>query len=140
MEHPCRFKARLVAKGYSQKEGINYNETYAPVVRYESIRAVLATAAAHNIEITQFDVKTAFLHGDLSEEIYMKQPQGFADSRHPNSVFRLMKSLYALKQASRAWNVKFHNFLLQSGFIRSTADPCVFFQTNPNGGMLILAV
>lgn len=129
-----------MAKGYSQKEGIDYNETYAPVVRYESIRAVLATAAAHNMEIMQFDVKTAFLHGDLSEEIYMEQPQGFVDSRHPNSVCRLQKSLYGLKQASRAWNVKFDNFLLQSGFIRSNADPCVYFQTNPNGDMLILAV
>ena len=134
-----RFKARLVAKGFSQREGIDYEETYAPVVRYESIRTALAVAAARDLEIIQLDVKTAFLHGDLSEEIYMDQPKGFVLPDRASDVCRLKKTLYGLKQASRSWNEKFNSFLLTFGFTKSDADPCVYFREDQDG-ILILAL
>jgi hypothetical protein len=137
--HPSGFKARLVAKGFSQKEGIDFNETFAPVVRHESVRVILSTAAAHNLEIIQLDVKTAFLHGDLHEEIFMDQPPGFISSDSPTHVCRLLKSLYGLKQASRSWNVKFDGYLVGLGFVRSVADPCVYRRSEENG-IVILAI
>ena len=94
-----RYKARLVAKGYSQSYGIDYDETYAPVAKADNIRTLLSIAAAEDYELVQFDIKTTFLHGDLSEDIYMDQPLGF---EHPNGkVCHLRKSLYGLKQANR---------------------------------------
>ena len=105
-----RYKARLVAKGYSQHEGIDYGETFAPVVRYESIRELLAIAATENYEIAKLDVKTAFLNGDLEENIYMQIPQGYA-VKSQNTVLKLKRSLYGLKQASRCWNEKLVKFL-----------------------------
>ena len=137
--HPTRFKARLVAKGFSQKEGIDFNETFAPVVRHESVRVILSIAAAHNLEIIQLDVKTAFLHGDLHEEIFMDQPPGFISSDSPTHVCRLLKSLYGLKQASRSWNVMFDGYLVGLGFVRSVADPCVYRRSEENG-IVILAI
>lgn len=122
---PVRFKARLVAKGFSQRPGIDYDETYSPVVKHDSLRTVLAIAAAEDLEIVQLDVKTAFLNGDLSEVLYMEQPTGFRTS---DNVCLLHRSLYGLKQASRAWNSKFNSFLIKYGFIRSSADPCFYFQ------------
>ena len=88
-----RFKARFVAKGFSQKPGIDFDETYAPVVKYDSLRTILAIAAAEDLEISQLDVKTAFLNGDLEEEIYLQQPQGFAADGKEKQVCRLLKSL-----------------------------------------------
>jgi hypothetical protein len=134
-----RFKARLVAKGFSQREGIDYGETFAPVVRHESVRTIFAVAAARDLEIMQLDVKTAFLYGDLIEEIYMDQPEGFRSLSQPTDVCRLQKSLYGLKQASRSWNETFDGFLVKFGFIRSNADSCVYFRENDNG-VLILAI
>lgn len=106
-----RFKARLVAKGFAQREGIDYFETFAPVVRYESIRMLLAMAAKEDFEMLKFDVKTAFINGDLHEEIYMEQPPGFQCSEHPDTVCKLQRSLYGLKQASRCRSSKFVSFL-----------------------------
>lgn len=138
-EKSPRFKARLVAKGYSQRQGIDFFETYAPVVRHESVRAVLAIAAVADLEILQLDDKTAFLHGDLDEEIYMEQPEGFVDPHRPEEVCRLQKSLYGLKQASRSWNTKFDGFITKFGFTRSSVDPCVYF-CKEGDGVLVLAL
>lgn len=131
-----RYKARLVAKGYSQHAGIDYSETFSPVVRYDSVRTVLALAAAEDFEIMQFDIKTAFLNGDLEEEIYMDMPEGF-DEANNGKVCLLKKSLYGLKQASRAWNTKFTNFLRDCNLKQSEADSCVF-SGNVHGNKVIL--
>jgi transposase InsO family protein len=109
-----RYKARLVARGFKQVYGIDYEETYSPVVKFPSIRLLLSLAASEDMEILQFDIKTAFLYGELEEEIFMTQPEGYEEGR--GLVCHLQKSLYGLKQSPRQWNKKFHNFLTQNGF------------------------
>jgi hypothetical protein len=96
-----RFKARLVAKGYTQKEGIDYNEVFSLVVKHSSIRVLLALVAQFDLELVQLDVKTVFLHGDLEEDIYMTQPEGFKVASKKNLVCTLNRSLYGLKQSPR---------------------------------------
>jgi hypothetical protein len=98
-----RNKARLVAKGYSQVEGLDFGETYAPVTRLESICILLAYPTYHGFKLYQMDVKSAFLNGPIKEEVYVEQPFGFEDSEYPNHVYKLSKALYGLKQAPRAW-------------------------------------
>ncbi|GJR23531.1 retrovirus-related pol polyprotein from transposon TNT 1-94 [Tanacetum coccineum] len=95
-------KARLVAKGYRQEEGLDFEESFAPVARLEAIRIFLANAASKNMTVYQMDVKTAFLNGELKEEVYVSQPEGFVDPDRPHHVYRLKKALYGLKQAPRA--------------------------------------
>lgn len=122
-----RFKARLCARGFLQKPGLDYSETFSPVVRYDSLRILLALVAHEDLEMTQFDVKTAFLHGKLKEDIFMKIPEDLdVTSELKESVCKLQKSLYGLKQASRCWNEKFSSFLKQFDFSESEADKCVF--------------
>jgi hypothetical protein len=106
-----RNKARLVAKGYSQVEGLDFGETYAPVGRLESIRILLAYATYHGFKLYQMDVKSAFLNGPIKEEVYVEQPPGFEDSEYPNHVYKLSKALYGLKQAPRAWYECLRDFL-----------------------------
>lgn len=132
-----RFKARLVARGFTQVHGVNYTETFSPVVRFSSIRSILALAAKKKMTLRQFDIKTAFLNGDLSETVYMKQPIGFSDGT--SKVCKLNKSLYGLKQASRCWNKKFTHFIKLFEFVQSEADPCVFIRKT-NGETIILAI
>jgi hypothetical protein len=96
-------KARLVGKGYTQVEGLDFGETYAPVASLESIRMLLAYATHHDFKLQQMDVKIAFLNGPLQEEVYVEQPPGFEDPRFPNHVYKLHKALYGLKKAPRAW-------------------------------------
>lgn len=119
-----RYKARLVVKGYSQKYGIDYEETFSPVVRYTTVRYLMGLAVKFNLEIEQMDAVTAFLQGELSEEIYMEQPQGFNSN---NQVCRLRKSLYGLKQASRVWNEKLDKALKRFGLTQSNVDSCLYY-------------
>ena len=111
-----RNKARLVAKGYCQQEGIDYDETFAPVARLEAIRIFLAYAAHKNMKVFQMDVKCAFLNGILHEEVYVEQPEGFINREFPNHVYILDKALYGLKQAPRAWYETLTKFLKLSNF------------------------
>jgi transposase InsO family protein len=120
-----RYKARLVAKGYSQRPGFDFHETFAPTVRYSAVRAVLAIAALQDMELRSLDISHAYLNGELEEEIYMQQPEGF-EVGGPDHVCKLHKSLYGLKQAGRVWNKKLHSVLLSMGFSRIQSDNAVY--------------
>ncbi|KAK8942810.1 hypothetical protein KSP39_PZI009563 [Platanthera zijinensis] len=113
-----RNKASLVAQGYSQEKGINYDQTFSPVARLEDIRIFLAYAAHKGFKVYQMDVKSAFLNGEIKEEVYVRQPPGFVSPTHPDYVFKLHKALYGLKQAPRAWYETLACFLLENDFIR----------------------
>ncbi|GJU37359.1 putative ribonuclease H-like domain-containing protein [Tanacetum coccineum] len=119
-------KARLVAKGYRQEEGIDFEESFAPVARIEAIRIFIANAATKNMIIYQMDVKTAFLNGDLQEEVFVSQPEGFEDQDNPTHVYRLKKALYGLKQAPRAWYDTLSKFLMANNFFKGAVDPTLF--------------
>jgi hypothetical protein len=119
-----RYKARLVTKGFQQVHGIDYDETFTPVAKMDSIRLALAIMATKGWEVHQMDMKNAFLHSDLSEEIYMEQPQGFMQDS--SLVCRLKKSLYGLKQALRAWYAKMDSYLLSQNFVHCKSDPNVY--------------
>ncbi|GJR39274.1 retrovirus-related pol polyprotein from transposon TNT 1-94 [Tanacetum coccineum] len=121
-------KARLVAKGYRQEEGIDFEESFAPVARIEAIRILIANAASKNMTIYQMDVKTAPLNGELKEEVYVCQPEGFVDPNYPTHVYRLNKALYGLKQAPRAWYDTLSLFLLDNNFSKAVVDPTLFTQ------------
>ena len=121
-----RFKARLVARGFTQRQGVDYDLTFAPVVKLQSVRALLALAASQDWEIHQMDVVTAYLNGDLEHTIYMAQPEGFIPDGQQGLVCLLKKSLYGLKQAGRSWNIKIHQVLVKLGFTRMEADHCVY--------------
>ena len=124
-----RNKARLVAQGYTQVEGIDFDETFAPVARLEAIRILLAYANHHDITLYQMDVKSAFLNGKLEEEVYVAQPPGFEDPKNPHKVFKLNKALYGLKQAPRAWYDTLKEFLMKKGFKPGSLDPTLFTKT-----------
>ncbi|KAJ9543634.1 hypothetical protein OSB04_023341 [Centaurea solstitialis] len=132
-----RNKARLVAKGYRQQEGIDYNETFAPVARIEAIRMFLAYAAHKDFTVYQMDVKTAFLNGVLKEEVYVSQPEGFVDQDHPDHVYILDKALYGLKQAPRAWYDSLSQFLVGSGYSKGKIDNTLFIKREGEHIMLV---
>jgi hypothetical protein len=124
-----QYKARLVAKGFTQSKGIDYQETYAPVVRYETARMFLSIIAVEDYELVQFDVKTTYLNVQLTETIYMIQPLGFIAEGQETLVCLLERSLYGLKQSARYWNRRFSDFLLKYNLQQSLNDPCLFYDS-----------
>ena len=120
------YKARLVAKGYTQRQGVDYEETFSPVAMLKSIRILLAISAYHDYEIWQMDVKTAFLNGDIEEEIYMSQPEGFISTGDEQKVCKLQRSIYGLKQASRSWNKRFDSTIKEFDFEKNPEEPCIY--------------
>lgn len=127
-----RHKARLVAKGFTQEFGVDYCETFSPVVRNSSLRTLFALAAELDLSVEHLDVDTAFLNGELSEQIYMYQPEGFVDPKSKDKVCLLKKAIYGLKQSSRIWNKKITNVLLNLGYKKSDYESCVFFKNCSN--------
>ncbi|KAJ0585764.1 putative RNA-directed DNA polymerase [Helianthus annuus] len=136
-----RYKARLVAKGYTQKEGIDYQETFSPVSHKDSLRIVMALVAHFDLELHQMDVKTAFLNEDLDEDVYMKQPEGFKPEGQEQLVCKLKKSIYGLKQASRQWYLKFDEVMKKQGFMKNQVDQCTYLKmSGSNFTILVLYV
>ena len=135
-----KYKARVVARGFHQIEGVDYNEIFSPVVRHTSIRVLLAIVAHQDLELEQLDVKTAFLHGELEEEIYMTQPDGFHVPGKENHVCKLRKSLYGLKQSPRQWYKRFDSYMMQLGYNRSSFDSCVYYNKLKDGSRIYLAL
>jgi transposase InsO family protein len=126
----ARYKARLVAQGCTQTYGVDYEQTFSPVVRHESIRVVLALAAQQDMQIVQFDVCTAFLHSKIDTEIYMKQPLGFVEKGSHDKVCLILKSLYGFKQSGRLWNKTFDGYLIEFDLHPIEADPCLYVNNN----------
>jgi hypothetical protein len=133
-----KYKARLVAKGYAQTHGIDYEETFVPVAKMATVRAVIAVAASRGWLLHQMDVKNAFLHGELQEEVYLDQPPGYEDMSHPNYVCRLRKALYGLKQAPKAWHDKIAESLVTIGFRMSDADHSLYVHKSDEGIVVII--
>lgn len=132
-----KYKVRLVAKGYTQKEGEDFFDTYSPVARLTTIRVLLSLAALYGFVVHQMDVKTAFLNGELDEEIYMEQPDGFVALGQEGKVVKLLKSLYGLKQAPKQWHEKFDRTLTSAGFIVNEADKCVYYRFGGGEGVIL---
>jgi hypothetical protein len=135
----ARNKARLVAKGYAEVAGLDFEETFAPVAKLESICILLAYATHHLYKVFQMDVKSAFLNGPIKEELYVEQPPSFEDDRYPDHVYRLSKALYGLKQAPRAWYECLRDFLISNAFKVGKADPTLFTKTC-NGDLLVCQI
>lgn len=130
-------KARLVVRGFNQKPGVDFQETFSPVVRFDTLRSVLSVAASENLHLAQFDVKTAFLNGHLFEDIYMTQSEGFSDST--DRVCKLLRSIYGLKQSPRCWNQRFKDEVSDLGLSESTDDPCLLVR-NVDGNKLLVVL
>lgn len=135
-----KYKARLVAKDYSQKEGIDYEDTFAPVAKMNTIRIMIALATKYDWNLHQLDVKSTFLTGDLKEEIYLVQPKGFVKKGQKHIVCKLKKALYGLKQAPRYWYEKIDKFFFQQRFKKSKNDPNLYVKTDRNGDILLLSI
>uniref|UniRef100_A0AAV1TYA3 Reverse transcriptase Ty1/copia-type domain-containing protein n=1 Tax=Peronospora matthiolae TaxID=2874970 RepID=A0AAV1TYA3_9STRA len=133
-----RFKARLVAKGFSQKFGVDYEETFAPVAKFTSIRVVLSMAAKYGLMLHQMDVKTAFLNGSLNEDIYMDQPDGYLEATQPDYVCKLKRSLYGLKQSPRMWNQTIDGFMIKMGFKKCESDHCIYIKRDDQDMILVV--
>nr|GEV76753.1 retrovirus-related Pol polyprotein from transposon TNT 1-94 [Tanacetum cinerariifolium] len=132
-------KSRMVDKGYAQKEGVDFEESFAPVARLEAVRLFIAYVAPKSFTVYQMDVKTTFLYGPLKEEVYINQPDGFVVPYHPDKVYRLKKALYGLKQAPRAWYDELSKFLLSKGFFKGSIDPTLFI-TKHRGDILLVQI
>jgi hypothetical protein len=133
-----KHKARFVDRGFSQKEGIDYEEMFAPIARYTSIRTIIALAAKMKWKLHQMDVKTAFLNGVIEEEVHIEQPQGFEVEDRKTHVCRLKKALYRLKQALRAWHGRIDSFLTSLGFTKSKVDSNLYFKVMNDEPVILL--
>ena len=135
-----KFKARYVAKGFKQIEGIEYSDTFAPTNKHETFKILLALSAIKNFFLKQLDVKEAYLHPKIDEEVYLEQPKGFEklDSNSNKLVCKLTKSIYGLKQAAKNWYRELSNFLIQQGFERSKHDYCLFLKNKENDKLYVL--
>jgi hypothetical protein len=134
-----KYKARFLARGFSQKEGEDYEETSAPVARYTSIRSIISIFSVMEWKLHQRDVKTAFLNGVIEEEVYIEQPQGFVIHGKESHVCKLKKALYGLKQETRAWYARIDSYLMSSRFIKSDANPHLYYKVE-DGCPLILVL
>jgi len=132
-----RNKTRLVAKGYNQEEGIDYDKTFAPVVRLEAVRLLLAFACMSDFKLFQMDVKSAFLNGVINEEVFVSQPPEFEGHQHPKHVYKLKKALYGLKQAPRQWYERLSNFLLSHDYEREKVDKTLFIKKSNSAIILV---
>jgi Reverse transcriptase (RNA-dependent DNA polymerase) len=135
-----KYKASLVAKGYKQQQGIDYEETFSPVARFETIRIVLAVAAKLGVPVYQFDVKSAFLNGEIAEEVFVEQPQGFKVEGKEEWVYKLHKALYGLKQAPRAWYSRIDSFFIDAGFRRCKSEPNLYVKSSQDSGTMLVCL
>jgi hypothetical protein len=133
-----KFKARFVARGFSQKEGIDYDEIFAPVARYTSIRVIISLASVFYWKLHQMDVKTAFLNGEVEQEVYIEQHEGFVIHGKESHVCKLKKALYGLKQALRAWYGRIESFFQSLGFSKSIADPNLYIKVVKNHHVILV--
>jgi hypothetical protein len=133
-----RNKAHLVAQAYSQVESLDFGKTFAPVARLEVIRILLAFAAFKGFKLYQMDVKSAFLNGVIQEEVYVRQPLDFESPKYPDRVYKLLKDLYGLKQASRAWYARLKTFLLEHGYVMGSVDKTIFTLNHDTDFLLVL--
>jgi hypothetical protein len=127
-----------VARGFSQKEGIDYEETFAPVARYTSIRVIISLASVLGWKLHQMDVKTTFLNGQVEEEVYIEQPEGFVVHEKESHVCKLRKALYGLKQAPRAWYARIDGYLQSLGFSKSIVDSNLYFKVEENHPLILV--
>lgn len=132
-----KYKARIVAKGYVQKQGVDYDEVFAPVTRIETIRLLLAIAAKGQWKVHHMDVKTAFLNGEIKEEVYVRQPEGFVKHGKEHLVYKLIKALYGLRQAPRAWYSKLNKCLEELGFVRCAYEQAVYTKKTGKGVLIV---
>ena len=135
-----RYKARLIAKGFTQKEGIDFKETFAPVMKYKTLRILLALVQHYDLELKQFDIETAFLNADLKEKVYMEIPDGLNMEKNKNKVLLLKKALYGTRQAPREWNTKFNSSIINLGFRKLVKDSCVYIRKSNTGHFIILTI
>ena len=133
-----KYKARFIARGFTQKEGIDYDETFAPVSRYTTIRTIISLAAVFGWKLHQMDVKTAFLNGKIDEEVYIEQPESFVTHGNKTHVCKLKKALYGLKQAPRVWYARMDGFLHNLGFSKSIADSNLYFKAVHNHVLILV--
>lgn len=140
MDGSDKYKARYVAKGYSQKYGVDYEETFSPTANMTSVRVLMQKAAQENLTLHQMDVKTAYLHAPIDCDIYLEQPEGYETKSHKNEklVYKLEKSLYGLKQSGRNWNQMLHSYLMKNDFVQNAADHCVYARERQNDKVIII--
>lgn len=135
-----KYKSRLIAKGYGQKEGVDFNKVFSPVVKHSSIRVMLVMVTMFDLELEQLDVKIDFLHGELKEQIYMQQSKRFMILEKEDHVCLLKRSLYGLKQSPRQWYKRFDAFMLEHDFLRSQYDSCIYFKKLPDDSFVYLLI